>query len=450
MTVAAEPTAERAGSSFFAPGIRIRQLEALQAGRQPGTDLPADVLADVRAVEITRVHNGASQYSITLNNWYTTTAHDRRGADDVGARELAGRDRPAWPRHKYNAFDVLKFGDRLRIDLRYWPDRGGDDDTDEGLNRWVPMISGPISDMTFEFGSSGATLILKGEDDMSRLRDRHQGRVQLRQAPERDQVDEILSIAGFPLPRVDPPAVEWPSFATSGDAPEESIGDGQSYLAVLEKIAGRIDLEVFIEFADLGDADGGVELHVEPARSARSPLDDPEVYAIERGTNLISFSPTLKVTDQPSEIQVRGRHRDPEIPEQVNGHARGDDLMDELRSPPSAPPVLPAGEVREHFFPDRPNPFVLPNETNLDDERGRQLALTTLRRKAREFLTIEASTIGIPRLRPGRYVELRGMRPPFDGFYYLTKTVHRYGADGYTTSFTGRRPGMPLPPYEEN
>jgi hypothetical protein len=42
------------------------------------------------------------------------------------------------------------------------------------------------------------------------------------------------------------------------------------------------------------------------------------------------------------------------------------------------------------------------------------------------------------------------MRPPFDGFYYVTKTTHTYGADGMRTKFSARRPGMVLPPYQES
>ena len=49
------------------------------------------------------------------------------------------------------------------------------------------------------------------------------------------------------------------------------------------------------------------------------------------------------------------------------------------------------------------------------------------------------------RLRPGMYVHILGLRPPFDGFYYVVKTVHSLDETGYRTGFTLRRPGM-LPP----
>jgi phage protein D len=112
-------------------------------------------------------------------------------------------------------------------------------------------------------------------------------------------------------------------------------------------------------------------------------------------------------------------------------------------------PLKSGPEIREFFFPGRPNKAEAPNQTNVDPERARQLAVTMLRKKAREFMTLEGTTLGLPRLRPGNHVEIRGFRPPFDGFYYVTKTVHSCGADGFRTRFSARRPGMPEPPYGE-
>ncbi|MGC1723523.1 MAG: hypothetical protein WA746_31470, partial [Isosphaeraceae bacterium] len=60
-------------STYFAPGVQISTLGAMSAGVQVSTPLPADVHGDIIQAQVTRVCTGASQYSITLNNWYTTT-----------------------------------------------------------------------------------------------------------------------------------------------------------------------------------------------------------------------------------------------------------------------------------------------------------------------------------------------------------------------------------------
>jgi hypothetical protein len=121
-------------------------------------------------------------------------------------------------------------------------------------------------------------------------------------------------------------------------------------------------------------------------------------------------------------------------------------VADELHGGPT---IKTAGQVRDHFFTDRPNCGVINNAPNLDPVRANRKAELMMRRKAREFLTIDVTTIGQPRLRPGQHVELTGMRPPFDGFYYVRQVVTTYGTDGLRTKVIAARPGMELPPYKE-
>jgi phage protein D len=95
-----------------------------------------------------------------------------------------------------------------------------------------------------------------------------------------------------------------------------------------------------------------------------------------------------------------------------------------------------------------PNPHTEINQRGIDAERAAVMSEALYRKRAREFLKIKALTIGLPRLRAGRHVEYRGMRPPFDGFYYVEHSEHTYGDDGLRTDFLARRPGMPFRPKE--
>jgi len=107
--------------------------------------------------------------------------------------------------------------------------------------------------------------------------------------------------------------------------------------------------------------------------------------------------------------------------------------------------LLDAGAVRERFF--APEGKAPPNSkkldtTNLDFDRAKLHATAMLRTSARTLLTAEGSTIGFPELRPGIYVRLAGLYPPFDGFFYVTQTVHSLDSGGYRTQFSLRRPGV--------
>jgi hypothetical protein len=466
------PVAARGGTTYFAPRVRILRLgPKLVAEPEAGTELTF-AQQDILRAEVTRVNSDAAQYSLTLNNWFDKPPADRSltewlrgsfpappgGQGPSAPVERLENGQALWPRFRYNDFQQFRFGDRLRIDMAYWPDPPPGPDAASAQN-WVPMVAGPITDMRFTFSSGeGARVTISGEDDLSRLKDKSEKKVPFKDLSERGIVRKVLAEANYPLRDIAPSRVAWPPFA-EGEAHgfSETLQGGQSYLEFLQKLAHRLDFEVFLEFdpptvpgTSKEQAQGvAVAFHFEPARSLLPPdrtLRD--VFVLHREQHLIEFTPTIKVIDQYTEVVVKGRHRDRNRPERVTGPARPDAVEEELHTDAERkdPPLKSGPAMREFFFPGRPNRTEAPNQTNLDPERARQAAAAMLRKKAREFMTVEGTTVGLPRLRPGNHVEIRGFRPPFDGFYYVTKTVHTYGADGMRTRFSARRPGMPEPP----
>lgn len=455
MTTLTAADAVRPGTSYYVPGARIVKLSAtLQAGGEAGREIDRDVMADVLSIDVTRVASGAATYKIRLNNWYASTAADRAGASDefaaFSARESQQRGAPIWPRFKYNDLSLLCFGDRLRIDMRYLPepvaDRGARRQANE--HAWVPMVSGPITDMRFTFGAGdGARVEISGEDDLSALKDKVERRTAMDRLAEVNIVRQALARAGYPLTQIAPPLVQYPAFATNdSQGLREAIQSGQSYLEFIQKLGERLDFEAFLEFGNLDDAASPLQFHFEPCRARVLGVG----FELDRERDLLEFNPTIKVVDQYSVVRVRGRHRDPLLAEPVGGEAQHTIVADELHRDPSRDGELrSAGAVRERYFANRSNPHTVPNQSNMDPVRADWYAQAVIRRKAREFFTIEASTVGRPRLRPGQHVEIRGMRPPFNGFYYVTQVVTTYSTTGLRSRITASRPGMELPPYRE-
>jgi hypothetical protein len=459
--------ANRPGRSYFVPAIRVAKLpridppgtpppEASLGDVQTETLLPVDVLYDIVRLEVTRVNTGISQYTITLNNWYAGVAADRKSwssekpaGDAAFQREQLVGDNPVWPRFKYNDFFQLKFGDRLRIDMRYWPDpvTGADAATPTAQN-WVPMIEGPITDMRFDFATDqGAQVTVAGEDDLNLLKDKQEKRMEMGPLAELDLVKKVLGKANFPWKMASTTPVGYEAFVTDNEQGlQEALQAGQSYLDFIQKLADRLDFEVFLEFVDLVPT-APLEFHFEPWRSRAKP--DPElahIYRLHREANLLEFRPTINVVDQYSEVEVRGRHRDPLLAHEVKGSGTHKIIADELHQYHPDKRLLSGPEVRERLFRGRRNKFTIPNQSNMDDVRADWYAKVVIRRKARELFTVEGSTVGDPRFRPGHHVEIRGMGSPFDGFFYVTKTTHTYGADGLRTRFEASRSGMELPP----
>lgn len=422
-------------TAFFRPDFRVLKLDrTLAAGPEAGAVIPG-IVGDLVQAEVTRVNTGACQYSVTLNNWDTVLPDQQHPPRD-------------WPRYRYNDFSALGFGDRLRIDMRYWPDpQSGGDPVTRAAQAWVPMVAGPITDMRFSFGSGGAQVVISGEDDLSRLKDKTEGKAEFSKVGEKGMVEQALARAGYPL-ALAAPLVEWPAF-TGSAGPAESIQGGQSYLEFLQKLADKLDFEVFVEFASLtipNDGPVAQEFHFEPARSGAGPDKQPDrTFVLEWNKNLIEFAPKVSVVDQYTGVVVKGRHRDRNQPKRVEERAGREEIAAELHTDAGDAPLLTGPEVREAFFPNRPNTQEAPNQPNLDAQRAAAQAAATIRKKARELVTVDVTTVGLPHLRPGAHFRVEKIGPPFDGYYYATKVVYTIGADGFRTKATGRRPGMPRP-----
>ena len=57
---------------------------------------------------------------------------------------------------------------------------------------------------------------------------------------------------------------------------------------------------------------------------------------------------------------------------------------------------------------------------------------------AKNLVTGSGSTVGLPELRAGRPVYIRGLGRRFSGRYLVTSSTHALGDSGYTTQFEAR------------
>lgn len=267
--------------------------------------------------------------------------------------------------------------------------------------------------------------------------------------PEVEIVKKTLKTVDYKLPMAKP-LVDYETFMTDeNQGINEALADGQAPLDLIKKLAERLDFEVFVEVADLDDPTSPLEFHFEPYRGRAKPVENLRpVLRLDRDRNLLDFNPTIKLAEQYATVVVKGRHRDPLLAKEVKGEATSTIILDELHIDSALDfPLMSGPELREEWFGKGGHKLSIPNQSNLDDVRADWAAKSAIRKKARELFTIEATTLGVPRIRPGRHVEIRGMRAPFDGFYYVTKTVHTFGTDGYRTRISASRPGMEFPPY---
>lgn len=421
--------------NLLAPGVRIALLADNVAPEERERALLEQLRRDLISLEITRHASGPGEYKLTLANWD-----------------------PHSFRHRYNDFAVIRFGNRLRIDLRYWPDRQVDVlNPDAATDGWVPMIAGPITELQFAFGSEGSRLSVTGEDDLRPLKDHVEKRLTYK-SNEAKIIEATLTARGYPLkPKIAGPLPRRLSFLTdesSQNRINEAHEKGQSYLEYIQKFVDAYDLELYLSFDGLHEEAWRTSrqikqvLNLGPSRANNGPRDG--VIVLRRGHELVEFNPTIKVADQFTSVRVRGRSRFRDDPNGIDGFVDVDDVATEVKnyqqkSDPQkpAPKLVTAPEVRKIFFGK--NDSDTKEKTNLDKLRAEASAWTQMMRKARELVVVQASTVGLPQLEPGRYVQIEAVDDLFDGLYYVSSTTHSYGSDGMKTRFTAQRAGMPLP-----
>jgi hypothetical protein len=460
---------------LYAPQARLVDLETgAVVGATKATAQGAAVVApDIVSAKVTLTNTGISQLQVTLNN----------------QRFVSGQ--PIWPPWKYNDFSKARhdagastdglggivFGKLLRLDMRY------------GESRWVKMIVAQVNDLQFSFpASGGAQLQVIGEDILCRTKVKPREDKNYQNKQEEEIAQEIWNAVFTQAP-------SRPTFQIL-DGARQDEGRTQplrtlrhqkstTYFQFLQEMLDRLDYELFVQFknelvappsnatnAQVGSAiqvSDELEVWFQPARSKYVPQgetqdgldpgtrsDAPAVvtYELWWGRNLIEFSPKFKVFDMPTFAEANGTNHGAQA--RSDAALTNDEISQLLRDELPASPQysglarINAIQARTDFFQDA-GEGAQSGETspgsNLDRPRLKLKAAAQLMKKLREFMTADGQVIGLPRLRAGNYVHIVGLRPPFDGYYYVTKTVHTIDSSGYRTQFSVRRPGM-LPPHE--
>lgn len=154
----------------------------------------------------------------------------------------------------------------------------------------------------------------------------------------------------------------------------------------------------------------------------------PAVYELIYGQTLISFKPTLKTKNQVAKVTVRGWN--PARKEEIVGEATWDDL--DIQGLPSVQDMAAVDSALAG------SEEVVADEPIESEAEAREKAKAYLTEMARDLVTGSGSTLGLPELRAGRPVFIRGLGSRFSGRYLVTSSTHAIGDSGYTTQFEAR------------
>jgi phage protein D len=342
-------------------------------------DLMRDLLVAVSQVEVDLELGKASRFSFTVTDCYSHKLH----AFKTGR----GAD----------VLSLLTFGAEIEMCLGY------------GDAKSMPtLVSGTITEIT-NFPDAGAPeLAVSGYDHGFALTFGKNSRTWSK-ARDSDAAHEIASFNNLNA-----------KIETTKEPHAQIEQNHEGDWQFLKKLADRNHFELYV--------DERKTLHFGPPNDKATA-----VVRLVYGEGLLSFRPEANLAGQISQVEVYGWN--PKTKQAfigrasageesgLNGKSAGQYLNTFVRDPKKKPTL----RLRQPVFTQAEA-----------DERAK----AALNERAKQFLTGEGETIGLPELRPDRNVELDKLGAPFSKTYYLQQATHKIDASGYRTRFKVKETGL--------
>jgi phage protein D len=86
-----------------------------------------------------------------------------------------------------------------------------------------------------------------------------------------------------------------------------------------------------------------------------------------------------------------------------------------------------------------PREEIVVNKPVFSVKQAKDCAFGILSDRQKEMVKASCTTVGLPDLRAGRKVMIKGLGSRFSGIYFVTDTTHTIGNNGYLTKFNARR-----------
>lgn len=374
------------GQDFYVPAFRV------VVGRRELRQEMNDILGVTYSDSLKDI----DQFSLTVNNW---------DAETLG--------------FKYSDGDLFNPWKPVELWIGYI--RNGQDERRR-------MLLGEITSMTPNFPASGGpTLAVNGLNLFHTFRTKAVTRAffnkkdtEIAQTLVKDIAAEIKQR----MPKLDlvlDPQDVSRNLQAEDPVPYLVLNNQYPIVFLLER-ARDIGYELTLEEAPEGDPPK-VTFHFRPTRYVTRPT-----YVLEWGKSLASFQPTLQTAFQVAAVTVRAW--DPGKKAKFEATAKRGDLGRQgIVDPADLALAEPAATPRMEIVTDHPV------QTQAE---AKDLARKIMLQIAQGLVEGKGKTVGVPDLRSGVKVQLKGLGNRFNGKYLVTSTTHTIGEGGYTTEFSAR------------
>jgi len=153
--------------------------------------------------------------------------------------------------------------------------------------------------------------------------------------------------------------------------------------------------------------------------------EEGAVLSLEWGKGLLSFSPEINLAEQISKVEVRGW--DINSKQEIVGKAEAGE------EPARAPGRLSGAEVVKKVCREQGEMKV--REAVFSQQEAKRRAEAILKERSELFVQGSGESIGMPEIRAGNFIELKGMGQLFSRPYYIQQSTHTINSSGYRTTF---------------
>jgi phage protein D len=380
-----------------------------------GAGLDPAVLRDVTQVTYNDSISEIDSFDITVGNWD-----------------------PALHRFKYTGAETSVMG-ATAIERLFNPDAGEFELKLGYGSELSTLVRGSTTSLEPTFPSSGAsTLTVRLLNVLHRLRTKQNRdawpnrRVPRAQAKisciAQDVGARTVDGCRFPLPiRISESALR------SEPLLDHLAQDNQFDIDFLLLQARQFGYVVYVDQEPIGRGRTREVLYFGPS-DARHPGVPDVSYELEWGKSLIDFTPKLSTANQVSAVEVRSWNRQTNraINERIDIAQLDAPVNEDLQ-----PLIRRTDKCREREH-------IAVTEPQFTPEQARRRATSLLSERLKQLVEANGTTVGLPDLRAGQRIQVRGLGARFSGVYFVTKTTHTINESGYLTKFTARREA-PLP-----
>jgi phage protein D len=271
----------------------------------------------------------------------------------------------------------------------------------------VTLFEGEITALEPSFGEAMATQLLVRGYDKSHRGFREVKSITFLNEKDSDIASKLAGEAGL-SPNVD----------TTSEVYDHIYQNNQSSLSFLLQRAWRIGYECYVE-------DGKLNF--------KKPPTGGEKCTLEYGIDLASFNPRMTVSEQVTEVVVKGW--DPKGKKAIVGKSTTGSIYAKIGISEDG------GNYASKFGASKQTIVDHPVQSQAE---ANAIAKARLDEISGSFVEAEGRAIRRPDIRAGKHIELKGLGTRFSGTYLVTSATHRWSGSGmFTTDFvvSGTRSG---------